>query len=132
MMSRTALLVAIGLALPGCDTLDRAFGAPLKTPLPGERRSMVRADERVQADPRLAGVEVSIPEARALDAWPQPGGTPQRALNNIAVAGIGVAWILPAQGSTATAGLRCRRRPPSACCASRSCRPGRRRRWARW
>jgi outer membrane protein assembly factor BamB len=94
MMSRTALLVAIGLALPGCDTLDRAFGAPLKTPLPGERRSMVRADERVQADPRLAGVEVSIPEARALDAWPQPGGTPQRALNNIAVAGIGVAWTV--------------------------------------
>lgn len=93
-MIRAALLVAVGLGLSGCDTLDRAFGAPIKTPLPGERRSMVRADERVQADPRFAGVAVAVPEARALDAWPQPGGTPQRALENVAIAGIGVAWTV--------------------------------------
>jgi outer membrane protein assembly factor BamB len=92
MIWRATLFVAAGLALAGCDALDRALGAPIKAPLPGERRSMVRTDERVEADPRFAGMTVAIPEPRRVDSWPQPGGTPLHAMQNIAVSGIGVAW----------------------------------------
>jgi outer membrane protein assembly factor BamB len=53
---------------------------------------MVRTDERVEADPRFAGMTVAIPEPRRVDSWPQPGGTPLHAMQNIAVSGIGVAW----------------------------------------
>ena len=86
------MLLAAGLALAGCDLLDRAFSSPPKTPLPGDRRAVVRGDQRAEADPRLAGVAVQVPDPQPVDAWPQPGGTPAHAMNNIAVAGIGVAW----------------------------------------
>jgi outer membrane protein assembly factor BamB len=92
MRARAALLLLASLSLSGCDLLDRYIGGPPKTPLPGERRSMLRGDERVEADPRLAGVAVQVPDAVPIDAWPQPGGTPAHAMQNLAVAGIGVAW----------------------------------------
>jgi hypothetical protein len=39
-----------GLALAGCSLIEDYISSPPKTPLPGERRSMIRAEERVRPD----------------------------------------------------------------------------------
>jgi len=89
--SHAALLVAV-LALGGCETFDRYFGAPPKKPLPGERVAVLRNETKIEPDQRIAELAVVLPEATANAAWPQPGGTPAHAMQHLQVAGIGVAW----------------------------------------
>ena len=92
MRLRAFVLALAGLALAGCSLIEDYISSPPKTPLPGERRSMIRAEERVRPDPRAATSPVRLPEAVANDAWPQPGGGPGHAMHNLAVASIAVAW----------------------------------------
>jgi outer membrane protein assembly factor BamB len=68
---RAALLGAAGL-LAGCDSLDNLFGTR-KTPLPGERRSVLRADPTLIPDPG-ENRTVALPEAQPIADWPQVGG----------------------------------------------------------
>jgi len=72
-MARRGFLAAAALALPGCETIDSIFGSS-KTPLPGERQSVIQAERRVAADPALADRPVTLPAPTALAEWPQAGG----------------------------------------------------------
>jgi outer membrane protein assembly factor BamB len=78
---RAALLGAAGL-LSGCGTLDGIFG-DRKVPLPGERRSVLRADATLAPDAGLDGRPVELPPPTGLAEWPQVGGPPSHAPGHV-------------------------------------------------
>ncbi|AWU93740.1 PQQ-binding-like beta-propeller repeat protein [Azospirillum ramasamyi] len=84
---RTALLSASLLAvfLGGCDTLDSWFGKTPDPPLPGERVAVLQRERKVEPDPQLAAVAVTVPPAVVNAAWAQPGGTPDHVVGNLAL-----------------------------------------------
>jgi outer membrane protein assembly factor BamB len=87
-----ALSLLASLSVGGCDLVDRYFGAPPKTPLAGERQSVLRGDSKITPDARVAQIPVEIPEPTVNESWPQPGGVASHVTQHLAVAGIGVAW----------------------------------------
>ena len=86
-LSRTALLSAplLAVLLGGCDTLNGWFGKTPDAPLPGERVAVLTRERKIEADPRLADVAVTVPPAATNAAWAQPGGTPDHALGHLAL-----------------------------------------------
>ncbi len=87
---RTALLGAAGL-LSGCSAFD-IFGER-KVALPGERRSVLRAEPPVAPDSGTDARGVSLPPAQPVAEWPLAGGLPTHAPGHVAVSEtLAVAW----------------------------------------
>jgi outer membrane protein assembly factor BamB len=79
-------LVAIALAIAGCDTLNNTFfGAAEDAPLEGERIAVLQRVGGIEPDPALAGVPLQLPDAAPLSDWPQAGGNPSHAVGNPAL-----------------------------------------------
>lgn len=78
-------LVALMLALAGCDWISGIFEDTSKTKLPGERVSVLGLDRRLEPDPKLADVAVQLPPAVVNTDWPQAGGSPSHAMQNPAL-----------------------------------------------
>ena len=84
-----ALLLASATA--GCNLFDW-FGEK-KTPLPGERISVLGIGGGLDPDPSLAEVPVSLPPPEVNPAWPVPGGVPTHAIGHPALPDrLGRAW----------------------------------------
>ena len=103
MMQKSAGLAALllismaALALPACssgpigkiadvigggDEKDEAEDAEGKE----NRMSILSVDERVEADPRFAGQEISLPPSYANASWPTPGGEADHTLHHLSAA----------------------------------------------
>lgn len=78
-------LVSAPLALAGCGWLGLDGSSATKR-LEGERISVLAFDRKIEADPRIANVDVRLPAAIANDIWPQPGGLPTRVIGQLALA----------------------------------------------
>jgi outer membrane protein assembly factor BamB len=88
---RTALLGAAAL-LGGCETFDNLVGTR-KTPLPGERRSVTRAEAQLAADAGTDARSVTLPPAEPIADWPMAGGPATHSPGHVAVADrLSVAW----------------------------------------
>ena len=72
-----ALLV--GPLIAGCS------GKKKKTRLKGERISVLAFEQTLQADPRLATVQVRLPKPYVNEAWPLGGGYPTHAMHHLAL-----------------------------------------------
>jgi outer membrane protein assembly factor BamB len=84
-----ALLLASGAA--GCDMLD--MFKDRKTPLPGERISVLGVGATIDPDPKLTGVAVALPPPAVNPEWPVPGGNPPHAMGHPALTGsLARAW----------------------------------------
>jgi len=81
--SRRAALFGAATLLAGCDTFDGLLGNR-KTPLPGERLSVLRADPALTVDPGLDGRAVELPPAGAITDWPMAGGPSDHAPGHVA------------------------------------------------
>jgi outer membrane protein assembly factor BamB len=90
-----ALLLAAAAAagaLSGCGE-GSWLGQAEPPPLPGERKSVLLIEEGLEADPRLAQLDVVLPPPERNAAWPQSGGNPTHAMQHLAAADtIDVAW----------------------------------------
>jgi outer membrane protein assembly factor BamB len=82
-----ALLLALVLALGGCDWLGGLFEDSNKVHLKGDRISVLGLDRRLEPDPKLAETDVRLPPATANADWPQPGGNTSHAMQHLAFAG---------------------------------------------
>ncbi|HEX7876878.1 MAG TPA: PQQ-binding-like beta-propeller repeat protein [Sphingobium sp.] len=104
--ARRAVTVAAMVALlAGCGVLGGKKGGP-KTPVVGNRVSILTNEQGVEIDPTLADVPVSLPEPAANDQWSQPGGGPSKAMGNLALsASPATAWTASIEGSTPRARL---------------------------
>ncbi|CAK0743934.1 outer membrane protein assembly factor BamB [uncultured Gammaproteobacteria bacterium] len=84
--------VVVVVTLAGCgvtdsvDTVTGWFGNASKPPLPGDRISVLRMERKVEPDPRLADLAVTLPAAVRNDSWPQAGGQPNHAMGHLALA----------------------------------------------
>jgi outer membrane protein assembly factor BamB len=72
------LLVLVVLA--GCDW----FGDK-KQPLPGERISVLSLDRRLEPDPALASLPITLPRPVVNPDWPEPGGYPNHAMQHLSL-----------------------------------------------
>jgi len=106
MTRKILLLTTASLALSGCALFGRDNDRP-KTPVVGERLPVLVYEAKVEADPELAELTVTLPEAIANDTWTQPGGNAAKAWGHLqATEGLSRAWSASiGQGSSATARL---------------------------
>jgi outer membrane protein assembly factor BamB len=76
------VLLLASLTEAGCGL----FGdANKKTPLPGERISVLGLDSRLAPDPALSSVPVTLPRPVVNADWPEPGGYPNHAMYHLAL-----------------------------------------------
>ncbi|MEM8616076.1 MAG: PQQ-binding-like beta-propeller repeat protein [Pseudomonadota bacterium] len=103
-----ALAVAV-VALSGCAIIDRLnAGQAEKEALEKEGRiAMVIGDERLQPDPSLATVPVTLPDARTLSQWTEAGSRPAKAIGHVRAADtLERAWrVRVGKGSTQRSAL---------------------------
>lgn len=105
-VTRRAVTAAAMVALlAGCGIIGGKKGGP-KTPVVGNRVSILTNEQGVEVDPTLADVTVTLPEAVANDQWSQPGGSPSKAMGHLALsASPATAWTSSIEGSTPRARL---------------------------
>ncbi len=93
--SRTARLgtslsvVAVAaFLLAACNTVSdlNPFSGPDKVPLKGERIPVMIGSKKVEADPKIADLDVSLPTSVANTDWPQPGGNARHAMEHLSLA----------------------------------------------
>jgi outer membrane protein assembly factor BamB len=78
-----------------------------KTPVVGERVSVLSTDPDVQVDPATAALPFTLPAATANESWNQPGGTPSKSAGHPALGtSLSEAWnVSIGQGTTVDARL---------------------------
>lgn len=105
-MRSIAILLAASLAVSGCGVFGGGDKKP-KTPVLGERLPVLNYEAKVEADPDLAELTVTLPEASANDSWSQPGGNAAKSMGHLQLgATLARAWTASiGQGSTKGARL---------------------------
>lgn len=105
-MKRFILVLATAsLAVSGCSVF-KGDKKP-KTPTVGERLPVLSYEAKVEADPELAELTITLPEPTANDAWTQPGGNAAKAWGHLqAGESLSRAWdVSIGRGSSAIARL---------------------------
>jgi len=100
------LLALTALSLvAGCGVVGKKKGGP-KTPVLGNRVSILTRETGVVVDPALADVAVTVPEAQDNAEWTQPGGNPGKVMVNVAYSGaLSRIWSAKVAGSSPQARL---------------------------
>jgi outer membrane protein assembly factor BamB len=80
--NRVLLAGAALLALSGCGIFK---GGGKKTPVLGDRVPILMSESEVTSDKSLADVQVLLPPAEANADWPQPGGSADKSLGQLAL-----------------------------------------------
>lgn len=101
----TLLLVSVA-ALSACGIVGGDKDKRPKTPVLGERVSILSTDRGVVADPALADVPVSLPDSYVNEEWSQPGGNAIKMMGHVALGQTpGTIWEASISGSTQRARL---------------------------
>ncbi len=97
-------LVALTM-LGGCGVIGGKGGKP-KTPVIGERISVLASETGAELDPALADAPVTVPAPQLNDSWEQPGGNAAKSMGHLAL-GVtpGRAWTAKIAGSSPQARL---------------------------
>ena len=74
-MGRAMTVAAMIALLAGCGIIGGKKGGP-KTPVVGNRVSILSNEQGIEVDPALADVPVTLPAPYVNDSWSQPGGNP--------------------------------------------------------
>jgi outer membrane protein assembly factor BamB len=80
------------------------FGATAAPPLPGKRVSVLTLDQRLEPDPGIASLPVSLPKPYVNAGWPMSGGVSSHAMHHLDCAeDLRVAWRVRAGAGTGNA-----------------------------
>lgn len=82
-LTRIAALAALSVTLVACDTINDLISPSDDPPLPGERISVLSLEQRLEADPRIAGLQVILPAPYVNTDWAQPGGFADNVLHHL-------------------------------------------------
>jgi outer membrane protein assembly factor BamB len=101
---RIALLIAAAISAGGCQLFKKSTP---KTPVLGERISVLSAEGDALVDPETAALPMNLPAPVANASWAQSGGNPAKSMGQLALGNaLGVAWSSQAgRGSSVTARL---------------------------
>jgi len=98
--------LAILTTLGGCSIFKGGSDKKPRTPVMGQRISVLAAETGAEIDPALEGVPVVVPVEQVNPEWPQPGGNATKSVGNPALGqALAVAWDRKIQGSTPKARL---------------------------
>lgn len=104
-IGRAITVVTMVALLAGCGIVGGKKGGP-KTPIIGNRVSILSNERGVEVDPTLADVPVSLPTPYANDQWSQPGGDPSKAMGHVSLgASPATVWSTSIEGSSPQARL---------------------------
>lgn len=102
--TRGTLLLAGAAVLSSCGVFG-GKGGP-KTPVVGNRVSILSTEQGVEVDPAIADVAITLPEPYVNEEWSQPGGSPTKAIGHLALgASPSQIWSTSISGSTPRARL---------------------------
>ena len=103
-MKRVVIALAAASLLGGCGVFK---SSKPKTPTIGERIPVLSAESRIEIDPALADVAITLPPAEANTDWTQPGGNASKSMGHLALgSALGRAWTADiGQGSQSRARL---------------------------
>lgn len=100
-LSATLLLATVA----GCGIIGGKKGGP-KTPVVGNRVSILSSEQGIEVDPAIADVGVALPAPYINSEWSQPGGVPSKAMGNLSLSGSpSTVWSASIDGSTPQARL---------------------------
>jgi outer membrane protein assembly factor BamB len=104
-LGRSVTAAAMIAMLAGCGIVGGKKGGP-KTPVVGNRVSILNNEQGVEADPTLADVTVTLPAPYVNEEWSQPGGAPSKAMGHVSIGGSPAQlWSTSIEGSTPQARL---------------------------
>jgi outer membrane protein assembly factor BamB len=90
-MKRVVIALAAASLLGGCGVFK---SSKPKTPTVGERIPVLSAESRIEVDPALAGVAISLPPVQTNEDWAQPGGNASKSMGHVALApSLQRAWV---------------------------------------
>ena len=99
--ARIAITLAALVALAGCSVFGGDGKGKPRTPVLGQRVSILSSETGIAVDPALADVAVLLPPALPNDSWTQPGGNGSKAMEHPALGtALGVAWSTSVTGSS--------------------------------
>lgn len=82
MIRQLATLSVAASLLAGCGVINKSRP---KTPVVGDRISVLSTDPDAQIDPNTAALPFTLPAPEANAAWSQPGGTPSKSVGHLAL-----------------------------------------------
>lgn len=89
---KLALLLIATAMVTGCNPFKK--GHP-KTPVLGERISVLSGESDISVDPDTAAMPFSVPTAEVNEDWAQSGGNPAKSMSHVALpASLGTAWTV--------------------------------------
>lgn len=99
------LILPVALAVTGCGGIGGKKAAP-KTPVFGQRTSILSGTEVVAADESVASVAVTMPPAALNSDWAQSGGDAAKTIGHVALdGGTQQVWTASITGGSARARL---------------------------
>lgn len=102
---RAVTIAAMIALLAGCGIVGGKKGGP-KTPVVGNRVSILSNEQGAEVDPALADVPVTLPAPYVNDSWTQHGGDAAKAMGHVSLGGSPAqAWTTSIQGSSPQARL---------------------------
>lgn len=105
-VARAAALTLMLAALSACGVFGGGGNKGPKTPVLGNRVSILSTERNAEADPALASVPVSLPPAYVNPNWAQPGGNAAKLMGHVSLAASPQpAWSISVAGSTSRARL---------------------------
>lgn len=104
-VGRAVTMAAMIALLAGCGIVGGKKGGP-KTPVVGNRTSILTNEQGVEVEPSLADVAVTLPAPYVNDSWSQPGGDPSKAMGHVSLGGSpSQVWTASIEGSSPQARL---------------------------
>lgn len=104
-MGRVVTMAAMVALLAGCGVVGGKKGGP-KTPVVGNRVSILSNEQGIEVEPSLADVQVTLPAPYVNEAWAQPGGDPSKAMGHVSLGGSpSQVWSTKIEGSSPQARL---------------------------
>src|SRR5215218_9655450 len=99
-----ALILGAAALLGGCSLFKKG---EVKTPVVGERISVLTGETDIEIDEATAALPFSLPAATANEEWTQSGGSPSKAMGHLALgSSLGTAWSVSiGQGNNRSARL---------------------------
>ncbi len=105
-MKRITIAGLLLIGLGGCSLFGKGGDHHPKTPLLGDRISVLTAENGAEIDPGLADMAVAIPPAEANADWAQPGGNAQKSMGHLALGkALARAWSVGVHGNSPKARL---------------------------
>lgn len=105
-MGRMVLAVAVLASLGACGVIGGGKDKRPKTPVFGNRVSILSSESSAEVDPALANMPVVLPDPVANADWSQPGGNAAKLIGHVALAAAPVeAWSAALEGSSNSARL---------------------------